>query len=131
MLWGLLWIVGVMVIALKPEGCIGADCSLPGRSMRSSSAVDAVLFIAAVLLIGLGITVAVTHATRTGRFGTLGFIGVVCSALGLVLLASGLMVQAVFFGGDFRYMPLVVVPAGLALVIGHVLLCRASTHAYG
>jgi hypothetical protein len=123
-LGGLLWIVAAVVSALKPEGCIGADCSLPGRSMRAGRAVDAQLLIAAVLLIGLG-AAAVTRAIRTGRFGRLGRVGVISSALGLVLIASGLLVQALFFGGDFPYMPLAVVPGALAIVIGLLLLAIA------
>ena len=120
-LGGLLWILAAVVSALKPVGCIGAECSLPGRSMRAGSAVDALLLIAAVLLIGLG-AAAVTDAMRTGRFGTFGRVGVASSALGLLLIACGLVVQAFVFGGDFPYMPMVVIPGALAVVIGLLLL---------
>lgn len=118
---GLLWIVAAVVSALKPEGCIDFECARPGRSMRAGGVADALLLVAAVVLIGLG-AAAVTYAIRAGRFGTLGRVGVVSSALGLVLISSGLLIQAVFFGGDFPYMPLAVIPGALAVVIGLLLL---------
>jgi hypothetical protein len=121
MVGGLLWIVAAVVSALKPEGCVGAECFRPGRSMRASGTADAVLLIAAVLLIGLG-AVAVAHVIRGGRFGRLARVGLFSSALGLVSIASGLLVQALFFGGDFPYMPLAVIPGALAVVIGLLLL---------
>ncbi len=33
-LGGSLWIAGAVITALKPEGCIGDECDLPGGSMR-------------------------------------------------------------------------------------------------
>jgi|SRR5262252_56419 len=118
---GLLWIVAAVVSALKPEGCIDFECARPARSMRASGFADALLVLAAVLLIGLG-AAAVTNAIRAGRFGTLGRLGVVSSALGLVLISSGLLVQALFFRGDFPYMPMFVIPGALAVVVGLLLL---------
>ena len=37
-LGGALWIAGAVITALKPEGCIGDECYLPGRSMREGGA---------------------------------------------------------------------------------------------
>ena len=89
--------------------------------MRAGGAVEGLLFIAAVLLIGLG-AAALAHAMHTGRFGTLARVGVVSSGLGVVLIASGLVVQSLFFGGDFPHMPMFVIPGALAAIIGLLLL---------
>jgi hypothetical protein len=121
-LGGLLWIAGTVVNALKPEGCVGAECDLPGRSMRGGGALDAVLFIAAVPLIGVGAAALVVRARRAGRFGRLGRVGLLGSVVGAALLLTAGLVQALFFGGDFPYMPLVVIPGGLAAVSGVVTL---------
>jgi hypothetical protein len=122
MLGGFLWIVGAIVIALRPEGCIGAACDLPGRSLRTGSALDTVLFFAAVLCIVLAVAAVVIRARRAGRFGRLGRIGLGGGAVGLALLLSGGLVQAIWFSGDFPYMPLVVIPGDLVLLMGLVLL---------
>jgi hypothetical protein len=111
------------VTALKPEGCVGADCALPGRSMRSGGgALEALLFVGAVALIGTGVAALVIEARRADRFGKLGRIGLLCAVLGLGVLVSGFLIQALFFAGDFPYMPLVVLPGGLAMLVGLLIL---------
>ena len=121
MLGGLLWIVGAVVTALQREGCVGTDCYLPGRSMRAGTTLGAALFIAAVPLIGLGVVAVVIRAGRAGRFRRLGHIGLLGSVVGVALLLTGLLVQASLLGGDFPYMPLVVIAGGPPLVIGTLL----------
>ena len=122
MLGGALWTAGAIITALKPEGCIGAECDLPGRSMREGGAVDAIVFIAGVLLIALGAAAVVVRARGAGRLGTLGRVGLLVGIAGAALLLIAGLVQAIFFGGDFPYMPLFVLPGGLALVVGFLLL---------
>jgi hypothetical protein len=122
MLGGLLWAAGAVVTALKPEGCVTSECDVPGRSMREGGAPDAVLFVAAVLLIGLGAGALGGRARRFGRFGRSGRLGLLVAGLGAGLVLAGLLVQAVFFGGDFPYMPLVLLPGVLSVAGGVALL---------
>ena len=121
-LGGALWIVGAVMTALKPEGCIGDACDLPGRSMRGSGALEAVLFLAAVLLIALGAVGVVLLARASGRLGPAGRAGLVLGLAGVGLLLAGGLAQALLFGGDFPAMPLFVLPGMLALVTGFLLL---------
>jgi hypothetical protein len=121
-LGGAFWIVGAVVTALKPEGCIGDACDLPGRSMRTGGALDAALFLAAVLLIALGAVTVVLRARGAGRLGTAGRAGLAVGLAGVALLLAGGVVQALLLGGDFPYMPLFVLPGALALVTGLLLL---------
>jgi hypothetical protein len=122
LLGGLVWALGAVLTALKPEGCIGADCDLPGRSMRAGGALDGVLFVAAVLLIAVGIAGIVIRARRRRSFGRMGSVGVVASLVGVSVLLIASLVQAFLFGGDFPYMPWLVIPSLVALVIGMLLL---------
>lgn len=121
-LGGALWIAGAVITALKPEGCIGDECYLPGRSMREVGAQDAGLSIAGVLLIALGAAAVVARARASGRLGALGRVGVIVGLAGVAVLLIAALVQALFYGGDFPYMPLFVLPGGLALVLGFLLL---------
>ena len=82
------------------------------------AALEALLFVGAVVFIGIGVAALVIKARHAGRFGSLGRIGLYLAALGLALLVAGLLIQALFFAGDFPYMPLVVLPGGLALLVG-------------
>jgi hypothetical protein len=111
-LGGALWITGAIVTALKPEGCVGAECDLPGRSMREGGSLDGALAIIGVLLIALGATAVVSRAREAGRLGTLGRVGLLFGIAGAALLLIAGLVQAIFFGGDFPYMPLFVLRAG-------------------
>ena len=121
MLGGGLWIGGAIATALRPEGCVGAECSLPGRSMRETSALEGGLFVAAVLLIAIGLAGLVVRARAMGRFGRLGRSGAITSAVGLAAIVISGLVQGLFFGGDFPLMPFFVIPAGLTVVIGLLL----------
>jgi hypothetical protein len=53
----------------------------------SGGALEALLFGGAVVLIGIGVATLVGQARRTGRFGKLGRIGLLCAVLGLALVA--------------------------------------------
>ena len=114
---GSLWMVGLVLVAQLPEGCIMAECDLPGRSHRDSGAGAPILFIG-LLLIGLGVVAVSDRRRRVGRPGALDRLGLVVSVAGLAVLTAAALVQALAFGGDFPLMPYFVVPAGLALVVG-------------
>ena len=131
MVGGVLWIAAAIITALKSEGCIADECGQPGRSMREGSTLDGLIFIAALLLIALGVAALVIRTRRARRLGRLGSTGLVATSVGVALLLVGLVVQGALFGGDFPYMPLFVLPGGLGLVIGMLFLgiavLRAAT----
>src|SRR5439155_18579368 len=128
MLGGVLWMVGAVIVALLPEGCIAPDCNLPVRTMRDSRAA-APVFVAALVAVAVGVGAAVQLAQRTGRFGRIGRTGLGASMGGVALLTIAMLAQAIFFGGDFPYMPMVVLPGVLAASIGFVLVAVALARA--
>ncbi len=121
-LGGTLWVAWAIVHALQPLGCVGDECSLPGRSMREGSALGSVLLIAAVLALAVGVWGLVSRAQALGGFGRLGSVGLIASAAGVVIIVIASLVQAIVYNGDFWAMPYFVIPAALALVVGFVLL---------
>jgi hypothetical protein len=90
--------------------------------MREGGPLDAVLFLLAVLFLAVGVAGLVIRARNAGRFGRLGSIGLIASGVGVAVLIISSLVQAVFFGGDFPLMPYFVIPGGLAVVVGFLLL---------
>lgn len=118
-LGGILWIIYAIVVAQMPVGCIADECNM--RPMRDTGAA-APLFILAVLLIGLGVTALVSRARATGRFSMLGRGGLIAVSAGMLILMLALLVQSFLFRDDFPLMPYFVIPAGLALVVGFLLL---------
>lgn len=126
-LGGGLWMAGIILTASKPRGCIGDECAF--RPMREGGPLDTTLFLLAVLLLAAGVAELVIRARNAGRFGGMGRIGLVASAVGISLLIISSLVQAIFFGGDFPLMPYVVIPGGLALVAGFLLLGLAILRA--
>jgi hypothetical protein len=120
MLGGLLWMIGAVIHASKPQGCIAEECAF--RPMRESGALDGILMLLSLLLFAAGVAGLVVLARRSGRFGMVGKTGIVIGAAGAALLVIASLVQAIFFGGDFLLMPYFVIPGLLALVIGLVLL---------
>ncbi len=116
---GLLWIAHAVLVARMPKGCIADACMT--RPMRDSTAA-APVFLAAVLLIGIGVAALVRRSRAAGRFGRLGRIARGCAATGIAVLIAALLVQSIFFRGDFPLMPTFVIPARLALVVGFLLL---------
>jgi hypothetical protein len=119
MLGGVFWIAHAVAVALMPVGCIADECDI--RPIGDSSAA-APLFIAAVLLIGAGLAAVVRRARHAGRFGVSGRLGLIAAVTGVVTILGAGLVQGVFFRGDFPLMPYIVLPAGLAVVIGFLLL---------
>jgi hypothetical protein len=111
--------------ALKPEGCVGGDCALPGRSFREGGVLDGVLLLGAVVLIGVGVAALMRRAQGVGRFGRLGRIGLLCASVGLALVLSGLL----FIALTSRYIPFVMLPGGVVLFIGIVILSVAILRA--
>jgi drug/metabolite transporter (DMT)-like permease len=120
MLGGVLWVIGTLIHASKPRGCIAEECAL--RPMRESGVLDGTLMLLSLLLFAAGAVGLVILARHLERFGKLGNAGVVIGALGAALLVISGLIQALFFGGDFPLMPYFVIPGVLALILGFVLL---------
>ena len=120
MLGGALWVIGTLIHASKPRGCVAQECAF--RPMRESGALDGILMLLSLLLFAAGAMGLVFLARRLGRFGKTGSAGVVIGAIGAALLVISGLIQALFFGGDFPLMPYFVIPGVLALVLGFVLL---------
>ncbi len=119
-LGGALWSAWAILVSLKPEGCIGAECELPGRSPRGYSDLVPLLFLA-VLLIAIGLVGVVALARARRRFGTLGRVGLIIAVLGASVLVASVLVQSIVFDGDFPLMPNFVIPGMLALATGFLL----------
>ncbi len=120
MLGGALWVIGTLIHASKPRGCVAQECAF--RPMRESGVLDGILMLLSLLLFAAGAMGLVVLARRLGRFGKTGNAGVVVGAIGAALLVVSGLIQALFFGGDFPLMPYFVIPGVLALVVGFVLL---------
>ena len=120
-----MWAAWAIVHALQPMGCVADECDLPGRSLREGSPLSSALLIAAVLALAAGVFGLVRHARALGRFGRIGRVGLAASDTGVVTVIIASLVQGIFFNGDFWAMPYLVIPAGLALVIGCLLLGMA------
>ncbi len=126
---GVLWMAFALVLSSQPEGCVGAACDLPGRTYRTWGPIAPALFIAAALLLIVGMVAVAWYAWNRPRFGMLGRVGLLFSALGGVLIASGTAIQALFFNGDFPLMPFFVFQGLLALIMGFLLLGSALLRA--
>jgi hypothetical protein len=120
MLGGALWVIGNVVHASKPRGCIAEECAL--RPMRETGALEGILMFLSLMLFVAGAAGLVARARRLGRFGKMGNAGVVIGAFGVAVLVIAGLIQALFFGGDFPLMPGFVIPGVLALIAGFVLL---------
>src|SRR5918999_705461 len=119
-LGGVLWIAWAIQTGLQPQGCIGDECAF--RPAREGSPLEAVLFYLAMLLLAVGVAGLVIHTRNAGRLGRLGWIGSVASGVGVAALVISGLIQDVFYGGDFPLMPFLVIPAGLVLLVGFLLL---------
>ena len=120
MLGGALWVIGTLIHASKPRGCIAEECA--SRPMRESGVLDGTLMLLSLLLFAAGAVGLVVLARHSGPFGKMGNAGVVIGAVGAGLLVISGLIQAIFFGGDFPLMPYFVIPGVLALIVGFVLL---------
>ena len=120
MLGGVLWTTYHVALAFRPAGCIAAECDLPGRSFRDAGQLDLIL-LAAVLLLAGGLTGLVLLARRAGRFGRVGRVGLGASVAGAATIAGGIVFQAIVVCCDFPLQPWFVLPGGLTLVLGLLL----------
>jgi hypothetical protein len=120
MLGGTLWVIGAVIHASKPRGCVAEECAF--RPMRETGALDGILLLLSLLLFAVGVAGLVVLARSVGRFGKMGKTGVVIGSVGTALIVIASLIQAVFFGGDFPLMPFFVLPGLLAVVVGFVLL---------
>ena len=126
---GVLWMAFALVLSSQPEGCFGAVCDLPGRTYRTWGPLAPALFIAAAVLLIGGMVAVGWYAWNRPRFGMLGRVGLLLSAVGGALIASGTAIQALFFNWDFPLMPFFVIPGWLALIMGFLLLGSALLRA--
>ncbi len=110
MLGGILWIVSALITASKPRGCIGLECDV--SAMRDSSDVTPFLLLA-LLLTAVGLAGVALYAKNTGRFGRLAQAGVALYVVGVGLLVLGMGLTAIS-----EAFWILMLPAGLALVIG-------------
>lgn len=129
MLAGAFWVAFAVRLASLPEGCVGAECELPGRGLRPEDGLVRALFYAAGLCTGLAVAGLLARARATGPVGWLGRVGLTLLGAGALLLVTGLLVQELAYGGDFPQMPAVVIPGGLALVLGFLLVAIATLRA--
>ena len=120
MLGGALWVVGTIIHASKPRGCIAQECAF--RPMRETGALVGILTLLSVVLLAVGAAGLVILVRNAGRFGKAGKMGAFIGAGGAALLVIFTLIQAIFFGGDFVLMPYFVIPGLLALVVGFLLL---------
>lgn len=127
---GVLWMAFALVLSSRPEGCVGAACDLPGRSYRTFGTLAPGLFIAAALLLVGGLTAVAWSVWKRPGFGMVGRVGLLLSAVGGALIAVPLVIQTLFFNGDFPLMPFFVIPGLLALVVGFLLLGSALVRAH-
>ena len=111
-LGGVLWIVDAIQTGFQLRGCLEDECAL--------RPITALFF--AMLLLGVGVAGLVLHTRNAGRLGRLGWIGSVASGVGVAALIISGLIQDVFYGGDFPLMPFLVIPAGLVLLVGFLLL---------
>jgi hypothetical protein len=93
------------------------------HALRESGPIDIVLLYVATLLLAVGVAGLVIHTRNVGRFGRLGWIGLVASVVGVAVVIISDLVGAVFFGGDDIPLRLFfVIPGGLVLLVGILLL---------
>ncbi len=120
MLGGLLLALAAVLHALEPSGCIGLECET--RAMRSATGVVSISGAAAAILILIGLAGLTLMARRSGRHTRLALAGLIVAAAGMTVLLLGGLIQAVFYSGDFPWMPFFVIPGILCVIVGVVLL---------
>jgi len=119
-LGGLLLVVAAVLHSLEPSGCIGLECET--RSMRTIKGGVTALGTAATLFILLGAAGLTLMARRSGRLRNLANAGLIAAAVGFAILLLGALIQAVFYSGDFPWMPLFVIPGVVGVILGFVLI---------
>jgi hypothetical protein len=121
MIAGALWVAWAIVHNMQPQGCVGSECSLPGRHMREGGPVDNTLITLSIVALVAGVIGLLIRARATGQFGRLGRVGLVLSGVGAATFLLTGIAADLFIPGDFP-LPLSVVPELLALLIGFILL---------
>lgn len=120
-LGGLLLGLAAFLHNLQPPGCLlGVDCG--SGSMRTGTAVVGWAGSVASVLIMTGIAGLTTTARQGGRHPKLMKSAVISASSGFILLATGSVIQAIWFNGNLPWMPLFVFPGLLALIVGFVLI---------
>jgi hypothetical protein len=109
-LGGVLWIANAIQTGFHLRGCLEDECVF--------RPITALFF--AMLLLAVGVAGLVLHTRNAGRLGRLGWIGLVVGVVGVEVLIISSLVEAVFFDGDFPLLS--VIPAGLVLIVGFLLL---------
>ncbi|MFC9919633.1 hypothetical protein [Agromyces binzhouensis] len=120
MLGSVLFVLAVILHSLEPVGCIADECAT--RSMRSATPMVAALLIAAVPLILVGIAGLLVMARRYGRHIKLANAGTVTAAVGFAILFLSVLVQALFFDGDLPWMPFLVIPGSIGVIVGFLMI---------
>lgn len=126
---GVLWVVFALVLFSQPQGCVGSACDLPGRSYRPWGLFAPALFVVTFVLLIAGMAAVAWVVWNRANFGKGGRMGLLLSAVGGILIVVLLVIQMLFFNGDFPLMPFFLIPAGLALILGFLLLGVALMHA--
>ncbi|GAB3550397.1 hypothetical protein GCM10027404_17560 [Arthrobacter tumbae] len=117
---GLLGSLAIFLHSLQPSGCVGSECG--AQSMRTASGLATGIGSVAALLVLIGIVGLTLMARHSGRSPKLMHTGLLCAAVGFLVLLAAVFIQAAFFGGDFSGMPYFVVVGMVALIIGFVLI---------
>lgn len=120
MLGGLLGVLAALLHSLEPSGCIGLQCEV--RELRRGTVTVSTLVPIAAILVLIGVAGMALMARHAGRFRKLAGAGLISAAAGLALLFLGAVIQAIFFSGDFPWMPLFVLPGGLGMITGWALI---------
>ena len=87
MLGGLLWVAFAVRLASLPEGCVGDECELPGKTMRPQDG-TAALFLAAGACTLLAVSGLLLRARAAGSLGRLGRAGLLLLGAGAALLGA-------------------------------------------
>lgn len=90
--------------------------------MRSATPLVSALGAAAALFILVGMAGLVVMAWSSGRHTKLANAGLITAAAGFAILLIGVLIQAVFFGGDLPWMPFIVIPGVVGVIVGFVLI---------
>jgi hypothetical protein len=118
MLGSILFIAVLVARSFLPEGCIGAECDLPGRSMRVGGGEAAPFLIAGLLLIGVGLAGVIVRVWAARRWDRLGKFGLGVTLAGVAALATGVVTANL----SSELPPLFVIPGLLLCVCGLLLL---------
>ena len=119
-LGGLLCALAAVLHSLEPTGCIGLECDT--RAMRSATGLVSVLGAVATVFILIGMAGLMVMARRSRRHRKLANAGLITAAAGFAILLLAALIQAVFFSGDFPWMPFFVIPGLVAVIAGFVLI---------